>query len=883
MDFIDTNDENAPPAVQRERSESQHSDDSQSEISSKAPTIDDFTLDKPISRGAFGKVFLGHKKSRPDKVYAIKVLKKADLINKNVVEQVKAERDAMASTFCPFIVKLYYSFQSKQNIYLIMEYLIGGDVKSLLTICGFFDEDMAVLYAAEVALALEYLHKRGIIHRDIKPDNMLISRTGHLKLSDFGLSKITLKPEVIRQETLMTPGGGLVASNQQDYRTPGQILSLASSLAFTIPHNAKVKQIRGSGAGSQGSRALRSHVSRSPCLGGTPRGSLEKMIASHDRSTRQSLVNQMTPPVKSLTPTLLDSMNWLSSTASDGVLGNAAKTSTQNREEGRQPGDSTAGEDDVFKESNFALHHSLNLTGSEKMRFLFSNVKSHESEVISSPHCDSHLKAPAKQESITDNTPQLHRTNESLWTSYAARNLRSMRDGSYSEENDDVIGFLHSPLPKTKNAFIAQAKSDLLSSPRCSSRTSDKSLYSYLSDEDDEETCPHPGSGTRKRGFFQVDTESASHTGMTGVFDRLQVDSGQRAKKRILSVDDKPVDMLVSSQGPCDGAVEMMADVRRDIGDNNDCFQSPLPPERKLNWDRGYSMKNTCTPLREHRGSVESVATPGDQPMGRALTDTSPPTERASEVSPEHNLHVPIQIHLPEGTQEEKVCDAPMPAPIPTTIQKRARFCNQPHCHSPVRPLPKSLSAVVAMTPDASWPSRCTSFWTPKTPIGACKKTPFRTPKSVRRGVMDEDKRILGTPDYLAPELLLQQGHGPGVDWWALGVCLFEFLTGVPPFCDSTPELIFQNILNRDIPWPEEDEALSENATQAISSLLTHDPKLRTTARDLKTMPLFSELDWSHLLDMEPPFMPQPDDNTDTSYFQARNSEQQLKVSAVIP
>lgn len=415
----------------------------------------------------------------------------------------------------------------------------------------------------------------------------------------------------------------------------------------TVPHSAKVKRIRGSGAGSQGSRALRSHVGRSPCLGGTPRGSLEKMIASHDRSVRQSLVNQMTPPVKSLTPTLLDSINWLSSTTSEGALGNAAKTSTQNREEGRHPADSTAGEDDVFRENNFASHHNLDLTGSAKLRFLFSNVKSHETEVISSPHCDSHLKASAKQESITDNTPQLHRTNESLWTSYAARNLRSMRDGSYSEENDDVIGFLHSPLPKTKNAFIAQAKADLLASPRCSSRTSDKSLYSYLSDEDEEGTCPHPGSGTRKRGFFQVDNESASHTGMTGIFDKLQVDSGQRAKKRILSVDDKPVDMIVDPQGPCEGAVEMMADARREMGENSDCFQSPLPPVRKLNWDKGYSMKTACSPLREHRGSMETVFTPGDQPVGRALTDTSPPTGAVNKVSPE--LDIPIQIHLPEG------------------------------------------------------------------------------------------------------------------------------------------------------------------------------------------------------------------------------------------
>lgn len=84
-----------------------------------------------------------------------------------------------------------------------------------------------------------------------------------------------------------------------------------------------------------------------------------------------------------------------------------------------------------------------------------------------------------------------------------------------------------------------------------------------------------------------------------------------------------------------------------------------------------------------------------------------------------------------------------------------------------------------------------------KTPITV--KTPFRTPKSVRRHALKSDERIFGTPDYLAPELLLMQGHGPAVDWWALGVCLYEFMTGIPPFNDETPEKVFENILNKSI------------------------------------------------------------------------------------
>nr|XP_006819960.1 PREDICTED: serine/threonine-protein kinase greatwall-like [Saccoglossus kowalevskii] len=111
--------------------------------------------------------------------------------------------------------------------------------------------------------------------------------------------------------------------------------------------------------------------------------------------------------------------------------------------------------------------------------------------------------------------------------------------------------------------------------------------------------------------------------------------------------------------------------------------------------------------------------------------------------------------------------------------------------------------------------------------------TPLRTPKSCMRGrVVDETAgRILGTPDYLAPELLLYKPHGPEVDWWALGVCLFEFLTGVPPFNDQTPDLVFQNILNRDIPWPDGEESLTEHSQSAIDLLLNVDPSKRADAK----------------------------------------------------
>ncbi|XP_037068508.1 LOW QUALITY PROTEIN: serine/threonine-protein kinase greatwall-like [Pollicipes pollicipes] len=384
------------------------------------PTIEDFEILKPISRGAFGKVFLGCKKGHPEHLFAIKTVKKSEMINKNMVEQVVTERDALALQRSPFCVQIFYSLQSANNIYLVMEYLIGGDLKSLLAMYGYFEERMAAFYVAEVALALDYLHTHGITHRDIKPDNMLLTAQGHVKLTDFGLSKINAHREISVTDLLRaTPT--VVRSSL--LRTPGQLLSLTSHLSFN----------------------------------------------------------------------------------SDG--------------------------------SPMELAGSLSCA-------------------------DSALEA----------------------------------GGSY-------------------------------------------------------------------------------------------------------------------------------------------------------------------------------------------------------------------------------------PAPV---------------------------------TP----------------------RTPFRTPKSVLRGrLRSEETRIIGTPDYLAPELLLRLGHGPPVDWWALGVCLFEFVTGIPPFNDETPEAVFQNILKRDIPWPDAGEALSAAAVSAVDELLCFEPAARPALARVRQMALLTPLDWDRLLEGPGPFVPSPDDATDTTYFDPRNNLQHLTVS----
>ncbi|KAL6934047.1 probable Serine/threonine-protein kinase orb6 [Hanseniaspora guilliermondii] len=150
-------------------------------------SLEDFKTVKVIGKGAFGEVRLVQK-TDTGKIYAMKTLLKSEMFKKDQLAHVKAERDVLAGADSPWVVSLYYSFQDAQYLYLIMEFLPGGDLMTMLIRWQIFTEDVTRFYMAECILAIEAIHKLGFIHRDIKPDNILIDIKGHIKLSDFGLS-----------------------------------------------------------------------------------------------------------------------------------------------------------------------------------------------------------------------------------------------------------------------------------------------------------------------------------------------------------------------------------------------------------------------------------------------------------------------------------------------------------------------------------------------------------------------------------------------------------------------------------------------------------------------------------------------------------------------
>lgn len=191
--------------------------------SSKVLRKDDFELVKTLGTGTFARVWLTklNRKNGDDrnKVFALKILRKVDVIRLKQVEHVRNERNVLAAVAGhPFITTMIASFQDTESLYMLLDYCPGGEVFSYLRRARRFNESTSQFYAAEIVLILEYLHeKEGVAYRDLKPENILIDAEGHLKLVDFGFAKkidnretYTLcgTPEYLAPEVIRNTGHG---------------------------------------------------------------------------------------------------------------------------------------------------------------------------------------------------------------------------------------------------------------------------------------------------------------------------------------------------------------------------------------------------------------------------------------------------------------------------------------------------------------------------------------------------------------------------------------------------------------------------------------------------------------------------------------------------
>lgn len=200
-------------------------------VSSGLITVDDFEFIRVLGRGSYGKVQLV-KYKRDNQLYAMKYMKKKYIFASGQIDQTFAERDILVNIRHPFLVSANFSFQNEDKIFLVLEYVNGGDLKNHLQESTRLTEPEARFYAAQIAMGLGALHSQGYTYRDLKPENILIEKDGYIKITDFGLIKKSvptdpsgnstfcgtpqyLAPEIIREEKY---------SNSVDWWTFGIVL-----------------------------------------------------------------------------------------------------------------------------------------------------------------------------------------------------------------------------------------------------------------------------------------------------------------------------------------------------------------------------------------------------------------------------------------------------------------------------------------------------------------------------------------------------------------------------------------------------------------------------------------------------------------------------------
>ncbi|KAM0436899.1 hypothetical protein ACHAPT_002612 [Fusarium lateritium] len=176
------------PQQHQANHQQQPSNGSQMRVTKGKYSLGDFDILRTLGTGSFGRVHLVQSKHN-QRFYAVKVLKKAQVVKMKQVEHTNDERRMLADVKHPFLITLWGTFQDTKNLYMVMDFVEGGELFSLLRKSGRFPNPVAKFYAAEVTLALEYLHSKNVIYRDLKPENLLLDRHGHLKITDFGFAK----------------------------------------------------------------------------------------------------------------------------------------------------------------------------------------------------------------------------------------------------------------------------------------------------------------------------------------------------------------------------------------------------------------------------------------------------------------------------------------------------------------------------------------------------------------------------------------------------------------------------------------------------------------------------------------------------------------------
>lgn len=206
--------ENSYRSSKERHSHVQQRGEESKQSSERKLTIHDFDFLSTLGTGTFGRVRLVKFKHDNSDPMALKMLKKTEIIRLKQVDHVKSEKKILESIHHPFIVELQGTFQTESHVFMLLDYACGGELFSLLRREGRFANDVGLFFATEIVLAFEYLHSKDIAYRDLKPENLLVDKDGHVRITDFGFAKVVKDktftlcgtPEYLAPEIIQSKG-----------------------------------------------------------------------------------------------------------------------------------------------------------------------------------------------------------------------------------------------------------------------------------------------------------------------------------------------------------------------------------------------------------------------------------------------------------------------------------------------------------------------------------------------------------------------------------------------------------------------------------------------------------------------------------------------------
>ncbi|XP_022655541.1 serine/threonine-protein kinase greatwall-like isoform X3 [Varroa destructor] len=855
------------------------------------PRIEDFVIVRNISSGAFGKVVLArHQHKSQQQLYAVKVMEKAHMLDKNMADRVNNEKNALAISHSEFVVKIFYSLQSRSRIYLVMEYMIGGDLKALLARFTVFTEYAARFYIAECALALEYLHKHGIIHRDIKPDNVLVGRDGHVKLTDFGLCNLERKNVEIG-DIIATPLKRQVShsghnptaidnndNNHQDEqafdtfvlsrtdeasrrirlldlqaRTPGQLMSLTANIHMSPMYSS----------GSQNPSFPSVFDAR------------KALAMSKTNNSIMSPQNKSNEHLSGISDCQESTMYYTALSNSTGSLSVATQfrdliltSKNLNSSEELSPPQGIRHKTPLADITNFCTNDAfqtqlksvLNTPGSVSSKFATPDISL------------SNISIDPPRSCISGDS--LNRRKRGLHISFCGQRR------SYLESLDELQELQPGEEEQEIKRRLIDAQTEPQSVCTLSSATPGQRFSTPAS------TSLEESRGTRKRLSFKLTDDSPIAPGSRAIDRRKSV----LARNTSFSVSLGEADD--STHGGCSDKL-LLSPPRASTphANGNDALD-----EKSRQYLPSFEYRSHCTAGHQSTPLTNSTNGKSFVEMMRERQDQLEKWKKSRRVIPFEPEQNP-KLSNNDFNSNDEIDAERFGAASCSSSPWAALSCARTKSFGD-----NGVSSGIA-TVETPANSRRNNAFRPlliKALTDVKRKKPSKLlsrksgvlaaslygsgmkPPSTPGPCLGGGGPIVGTPDYLAPEVLRREPHSTSVDIWALGVCLYEFLVGCPPFIDETVEKVFDNILNRAIEYPDEgDGALSAEAIETVERLIEPQVALRPSAVALRDLPLFQGIDWNNIRSLEPPWIPQPTDESDTACFDEHRAQFEVTLSAL--